>query len=91
MDVPTNDVVDDQHVPTIPSLEPSTRFARIRQSSTRWNLNEYVLLTNRGEPECYEEKKEWVDVMEDEMRSLHDSHVFELVKLPKGKRTLKNR
>ena len=29
--------------------------------------------------------------MQDEMKSLHENHSFELVKLPKGKRTLKNR
>ena len=28
--------------------------------------------------------------MQDEMKSLHDNHSFELVKLPKGKRALKN-
>ena len=29
--------------------------------------------------------------MQDEMKSLHENHSFELVKLPKGKRALKNR
>ena len=38
-----------------------------------------------------ENKMKWVDVMQDEMKSLHENHSFELVKLPKGKRALKNR
>ncbi|KAL6315857.1 hypothetical protein AAG906_012193 [Vitis piasezkii] len=32
----------------------------------------------------------WVDAMQDEMKSLHENHSFELVKLPKRKRALKN-
>ncbi|GJY47001.1 retrovirus-related pol polyprotein from transposon TNT 1-94 [Tanacetum coccineum] len=55
------------------------------------------LLPVRGEPECYaeamedEHKKEWFEAMEDEMNSLHENNTFELVKLPKGKRALKNK
>ena len=37
-----------------------------------------------------EHKSEWVDVMQDEIKSLHDNHNFDLVKLPKGKRALTN-
>lgn len=33
----------------------------------------------------------WVGAMEDEMQSLYENHTFELVKLPKGKRNLKNK
>ncbi|RVW71160.1 Retrovirus-related Pol polyprotein from transposon TNT 1-94 [Vitis vinifera] len=38
-----------------------------------------------------ENKMKWVDAMQDEMESLHKNHSFELVKLPKGKRALKNK
>ena len=38
-----------------------------------------------------EKKMKWVDAMQDEMKSLHENHSFELVKLLKGKRALKNR
>jgi ATP-binding cassette subfamily B (MDR/TAP) protein 1 len=54
-------------------------------------------LTDGGEPECYDEamesdeKKKWLDAMQDEMKSLHDNHTFDLVKLPKGKKALENR
>nr|GFB82954.1 retrovirus-related Pol polyprotein from transposon TNT 1-94 [Tanacetum cinerariifolium] len=36
-------------------------------------------------------KKEWFEAMQDEMNSLHENNTFELVKLPKGKRALKNK
>jgi len=38
-----------------------------------------------------EHKKEWLEAMQDEMKSLLENHTFDLVKLPKGKRALKNR
>ena len=50
-----------------------------------------MLLTDGREPECYaevmedENKKEWIDAMQDEMKSLYENNTFELVKLPKGK------
>nr|GEZ66056.1 retrovirus-related Pol polyprotein from transposon TNT 1-94 [Tanacetum cinerariifolium] len=61
------------------------------------DLDPYVLLTDGGEPEHYveamedEHKKEWFKAMQDEMNSLHENNTFELVKLPKGKRALKNK
>ena len=76
---------------------PLRRSIRDRRSSTRYSADEYVLLTDGGEPECYvdamedENKKEWVDAMQDEMKSLYKNNKFELVKLPKGKRFLKNK
>jgi len=54
-------------------------------------------LTDEGEPEGYleaiesEEKKKWLDAMQDEIKSLYDYHTFDLVKLPKGKKALENR
>ena len=56
-----------------------------------------MLLTDGGKPECYvdamedENKKEWVDAMQDEMKSLYENNTFELVKLSKEKRAMKNR
>ncbi|GAA0166738.1 hypothetical protein LIER_21826 [Lithospermum erythrorhizon] len=67
-----------------------------RTHSVRYSSNEYIFLTDGGEPERFEEnlkdenKKEWMDTMEDEMQSLRESNTFELVKLPKGKKVLKN-
>jgi hypothetical protein len=97
-DVPLHDESHDQFpVPEIPPDVPLRRSTRDRHHSTRYSVDEYVLLTDGGEPECYaeamedEHKSEWVDAMQDEMKSLHDNHTFDLVKLPKGKRALTNR
>jgi hypothetical protein len=34
---------------------------------------------------------EWLKAMQEEMKTLHENHTFELVKLPKSKRELKNK
>ncbi|KAJ0754054.1 putative RNA-directed DNA polymerase [Helianthus annuus] len=84
-------------VPGMPTFIPLRRSTRNRHPSTRYSTDEYVLLTDGGEPECYEEamedehKREWVEAMQDEMNSLYENNTFELVKLPKGKRALKNK
>nr|GFD53376.1 retrovirus-related Pol polyprotein from transposon TNT 1-94 [Tanacetum cinerariifolium] len=52
------------------------RSTRDHHPSIRYSANEYVLLTDGGEPECYveamedEHKKEWFEAMQDEMNSL---------------------
>ena len=84
-------------VPKIPLDVPLKRFTRDQQPSIRYSVDEFVFLTDGGELECYaeamedEHKSEGVDAMQDEMKSLHDNHTFEMVKLPKGKRALTNR
>jgi ATP-binding cassette subfamily B (MDR/TAP) protein 1 len=56
-----------------------------------------VLLSDGSEPECFSEaikdenKKEWNKAMQEEMDSLYKNHTYELVKLPKGKKVLKNK
>ena len=55
------------------------------------------MLIDGGEPECYgkamlhEEKDKWFKAMQEEIKSLHENHTFDLVKLPQGKRALKNK
>jgi len=39
----------------------------------------------------HEEKDKWYITMQEEMKSLHENHTFELVKLPQGKRALENK
>ncbi|KAK8589518.1 hypothetical protein V6N12_023912 [Hibiscus sabdariffa] len=97
-DASIDDVVtNQQQVPIAPPIVPLQRSSRDRRSSVRYSSDDYVLLTGEGELECYEEamesecKDQWVQAMKDELQSLHDNHTFELVKLPKGKRALKNR
>ena len=56
-----------------------------------------VLLSDGSKPKCFadamedEYKKEWMEAMQEEMDSLYKNHTYELVKLPKGKKTLKNK
>ena len=91
-----DDVHDQSPIANAPSGIPLRRFTRDQHPFTRYFVDDYVLLTDGGEPKIYEEamedenKMKWVDVMQDEMKSLHENHSFELVKLPKGKRALKN-
>jgi len=92
----TSDVqVQPPVIPTSPIL--LRRSSRTRQSSTRYPSDQYVLLTDEGEPESFEEamgdehRQKWIEVMQDEMKALHDNKTFELMKLPKGKRALENK
>ncbi|GKC81610.1 putative RNA-directed DNA polymerase [Tanacetum coccineum] len=91
------DVHPELPVPDRPPFLSLRRSTRDHHPSTCYSAHEYVLLTDGGEPECYaeamedEHKKEWFEAMEDEMNSLHENNTFELVKLPKGKRALKNK
>ena len=87
---------DDANEP--PIVQPNLRrSARGQIESRRYPSDEYVTLTEGGEPECYEEaisgehKEKWFEAMQDEMKSLHENKTFELVKLPEGKRALKNK
>ncbi|WKA06698.1 hypothetical protein VitviT2T_024587 [Vitis vinifera] len=92
-----DDVHEQSPAAEAPSDIPLRRSTRDRHPSTWYSVDDYVLLTDGGEPESYveamedENKMKWVDAMQDEMESLHENHSFELVKLPKGKRALKNR
>ncbi|PKI65279.1 hypothetical protein CRG98_014317, partial [Punica granatum] len=73
------------------------RSDRVRRPSTRYPPHEYVLLTDGGEPEYYDEavahehKEHWLKAMNEEMNSLSENHTYDLVKLPQGKRALKNK
>ena len=57
----------------------------------------YVLLSDSGEPECYEEavqvetRKKWEQAMKEEMDSLAHNQTWELVKLTVGKTALRNK
>ena len=87
-----------------PDVNPQTPVTELRRSSRisrpvqRFSpsLN-YILLTDRGEPECYEEATQ-VDesikqelAMKDEMDSLLSNQTWELAKLPEGKKALQNK
>ena len=84
--------------PKSPPAAPLRRSNRGRIPSSRYPSDQYVVLLSDGsEPECFadamedEHKKEWKNAMQEEMDSLHKNHTYELVKLPKGKKILKNK
>ena len=84
-------------LPLPPYEPPLRRSTRERQPSIRYPPNEYVMLTNEGEPKTYQEailhksKKEWVKAMQEKVRSLLKNHTYDLVKLPQGKKSLRNK
>ena len=73
------------------------RTTRVRRPSSKYPSEEYVTLTDEGEPQCFQEamkdpyRNKWLQAMQEEMNSLHENHTFELVPLPKHKRALKNK
>ena len=102
VETPTQVEMDDDFHEQSPVVDaplgiPLRRSTKDRHPSTRYFVDNYVFLIDGGEPESYEEamedenKMKWVDAMQDEMKSMHVNHSFELVKLPKGKRALKNK
>jgi hypothetical protein len=73
------------------------RSTRERRPSTRYSTSEYVLITDEGEPESFQEvqshkdKQSWMKAMHEKMNSLHKNNTYELVELPKGKKALRNK
>lgn len=80
-----NDVSQDENLGEAPesSQVQLRRSNRKRQPSTRYNSDEYVTLTDEGEPECFQEimesdeNQKWMDAMHDEMKSLHDNQTYD--------------
>lgn len=99
-DEPEEENVDGGHTqPPIAgeSLVPLRRSSRNVQHCTRYPVDQWVTLTDGEEPESFSEamndenKKKWMEAMQDKMKSLHETKTFDLVKLPNGKRALKNK
>lgn len=106
-DIPVHeneDTGDGEHEDVVPEEEQRTPVAPIRRSSRtirepqRYSpaLN-YILLTDKGEPESYDEAVEheesvkWELAMKDEMESLLSNQTWQLAELPKGKKALHNK
>ena len=88
----------EQVQPQAPQAQQEVRRStRVPKPTTRYSANEYVLLSDGGEPLCYEEaledphKEDWVVAMKDEMKSLYKNNTFKLVERPKGRKVLKNK
>ena len=106
MKTPHDDAADDDVEPEIEGEEPPQeslpqtplrRSTREKQPSRKYSSNEYVMISDQGEPETYQEvlkhenKAEWLKEMKEEMKSLHENHTYDLVKPPKKKKILKNK
>ncbi|GMJ10476.1 hypothetical protein HRI_004716700 [Hibiscus trionum] len=90
LDAPMDDVVNDQQQAHIaPPAAPLRRSSRNRRYSIRYSSNEYALLTDEGEPECYEEAMEseckdqskHVDVRYHWIRDVLEAKLLELEKI----------
>ena len=97
IDLPAGHVEQEEvreQVPTEPQLR---RSSRQRQPSRRYSTDEYVMLTDAGEPESYQEaveseqKEKWLAAMQEEMDALQKNHTYDLVLLPNGMKALKNK
>ncbi|GAA0164220.1 transmembrane signal receptor [Lithospermum erythrorhizon] len=78
-------------------LQEVRRSSKIITVSSRYFPNEYVLLSDAGEPICYQEaiesaeKDKWIATMEEEMHPLHKNKTFTLVKRKDEFKILRNR
>ncbi|KAL5777409.1 hypothetical protein ACOSP7_010335 [Xanthoceras sorbifolium] len=84
-----------QEEPSAPELRRSSRVPKpIQRYSPSLH---YLLLTDSGEPECYDETMQvedsvkWESAMRDEMDSLMSNQTWELAELPPGKKALHNK
>ena len=97
-------VTGNQNVQSQEQQEPQTPASAVRRSTRLSRPPEryspslyYLLLTDSGEPESYDEamqvdtKQKWEQGMEEEMDSLVKNQTWDLVKLPAGKRALQNK
>ena len=85
-------------------VDLSTPVAKVHRSSRNIRPSQcyspvlnYLLLTNGGEPKCYDEvlqdenSSKWELAMKDEMDSLLGNQIWELTELPIGKKVLHNK
>ena len=84
-----------QEEPGTPALRRSSRIPKpIQRYSPSLH---YLLLSDSGEPECYdqvmqvEDSVKWESAMKDEMDSLMSNQTWELAELPPGKKALHNK
>ncbi|WCJ44212.1 Retrovirus-related Pol polyprotein from transposon TNT 1-94 [Euphorbia peplus] len=86
--------------PQVTTTDPPAtlrRSTRDKKAINRYSPGDYVLLTDSGEPESFQEASQVVDAekwkfaMNDEMNSLLTNGTWELVELPEGEKDLENR
>ncbi|KAJ9671674.1 hypothetical protein PVL29_025401 [Vitis rotundifolia] len=78
----------EQATSKLPTKTQLRRSTRERQPSKRYTGDEYLLLSDGGELEnyqevlLYDEKKKWLRAIHEEMKSLHKNNTYELIELP---------
>jgi hypothetical protein len=107
------DEIIEKEIPKVPENKnvqqqekqvPQTHASDFRRSTRLSRPHErhspslyYLLLTDSGERECYEEamqvdnKNKWEKGMKEEMDSLVNNQTWDLVQFPVGKRALQNK
>ena len=89
--------VNSQVDQSTPVVEVRRSSKNIRPSNRYSPTLNYLLLTDGGEPECYDESlqdensSKWELAMKDEMDSLLGNQTWELTELPVGKKALHNK
>ncbi|CAM8972007.1 unnamed protein product [Rhodiola kirilowii] len=107
--VENGDDISTESIPTEEEQQPQSnqedvdhrfelrRSSRPKKPSTKYPSHQFVLLSDGGEPEYFQEalddsnKDKWLEAMQEEMRSLRKNETYSLVEKPKGKRILKNK
>ncbi|KAE8715229.1 hypothetical protein F3Y22_tig00110186pilonHSYRG00194 [Hibiscus syriacus] len=98
-DISGNDVqINPEAVQEEPHTPELRRSSRIPKPTQRYSPSlHYLLLTDNGEPECYDEAMQvedsvkWESSMKDEMDSFMSNQTWELAELPPGKKALHNK
>ena len=97
VDLPAGYIRQEEVGEQLPAEPQLRRSSRQRQPSRRYSTDEYVMLTDAGEPESYQEaieseqKEKWLVAMQEEMDALQKNHTYNLVLLPSGMKALKNK
>ena len=91
------DETDAEAVASTPTRE-LRRSSRVPKPNPKYLSSlHYLLLTDSGEPENYDEALQvnesvkWEHAMQEEIDSLHTNDTWELARLPAGKRALYNK
>ena len=93
---PQSEEPAEQQAPQNPTPTSTLRRSARSYVPNRKYMN-FLLLTDGGEPECYDEacqvkdSSKWELAMKDEMKSLISNKTWELAELPMGKRALHNK
>ncbi|RVW91276.1 Retrovirus-related Pol polyprotein from transposon TNT 1-94 [Vitis vinifera] len=83
------DTVDRNDESAVDDIEEILQIRMMAYNNSKNKLLQSCLLKHKVL--LHDEKKKWLRVMHEEMKSLHKNNSYELMDLPKGKRALKNK